>query len=96
MTSFRFEKSGGLGIVTFDGELTAEFAGRLKEALMVSLDNAEHVVINCERVTKIDRICMHLLSLACRKSKRLKKRITLTGIHPETYGQIEMVQVIAG
>jgi len=91
--NFKFEKSDGLGLLTFDGELTAERSNGLKEALMISMDNAEHVIVNFEKVTRIDRSCIRLFCIAFKKSKRLKKRLTLTGIHPETY---ERVKEIAG
>ncbi len=85
MLNFRFEKSGDFGVLTFDGELTAEHAGGLKEALMVSLDNAEHVVVNFEKVTEIDGHCLRLFSMTRRKSARLKKCLTLTGARPEIF-----------
>lgn len=87
--NFRFEKSGGFGLLSFDGELTVECADRLKEALMVSMDNAEHLVISFKNVTKIDCICLRLFCNAYRKSERLRKRLTLTGISPEMYKRVE-------
>jgi len=89
MLNFRFETSGDLGLLIFDGELTGERIGRLKEALMISLDNAEHVVVSFDKVTKIDPVCISLFSLFCKKSKKLKKRLTLIGMQPETYKQME-------
>ena len=91
MLNFMFEKSDGLGLLTFDGELTAEFADRVKEALMIALENAEHVVVNLDKVTRIDLICIQLLRLAYEKSKRLKKWLTLICTHPETYEQLKVV-----
>lgn len=85
MLNFRFEKSGNFGVLTFDGELTAEHAGGLKEALMVSLDNAEHVLVDFEKVTEIDADCLQLFSTTCSRLTRLKKRLTLTGACPEIF-----------
>lgn len=85
MLNFRFEKSGNFGVLTFDGELTAEHAGGLKEALMVSLDNAEHVLVDFEKVTEIDADCLQLFSTTCGRLARLKKRLTLTGVCPEIF-----------
>ncbi|MCL4456681.1 MAG: STAS domain-containing protein [Nitrospirae bacterium] len=85
MLNFRFEKSGDFGVLTFDGELTAEHAGGLKEALMVSLDNAEHVVVDFEKVTEIDEDCLQLFSTTCGRLARLKKCLTLTGACPEIF-----------
>lgn len=85
MTDFRFEKSGNYGILSLAGELTSGCSGRLKEALMVSLENAEHVVVNLKKVTKIDALCVHVFALACRKARQLKKQLILTGIQPEAH-----------
>lgn len=90
MLNFMFEKSDGLGLLTFDGELTIEYVDRVKEALMIALENAEHVVVNLDKVTKIDIICIQLLRLAYEKSKRLKKWLTLICTHPETYEQLKV------
>jgi anti-anti-sigma factor len=87
--NFNFEKTGTLGLLTFDGELTEERSDRLKEALMVSLDNAEHVVVNFENVTKIDFICVQLFCQALKKAKRLKRHLTLTGMQEDAYKKIE-------
>jgi anti-anti-sigma regulatory factor len=89
MLNFNFEKSGDLGLLIFDGELTEERISRLKEALMISMHNAEHVVVDFKQVTKIDPVCISLFSLLCKKSKKLKKRLTLIGMQPETYKQME-------
>lgn len=89
MLNFRFEKSNGLGLLTFDGELTTECADRVKEALMIALENAEHIVVNLDKLTKIDPICIHLLCMAYRKSKRLKKWLSLICTHPETHKKLE-------
>lgn len=89
MISFKFEKSGGFGLLTFDGELTEDRAGKLKEALMISMDNAEHVVVSFEKVTKIDLLCIQLFSIAYKRSKKLKKRLTFIGMHPEKYKALE-------
>jgi anti-anti-sigma factor len=77
-----------MGFLNLNGELTAEGAGRLKEALLISMDNAEHVVVNFANVTRIDSVCMRLFGIAYKKSKRLKKRVTLTGIEPETFNRL--------
>jgi anti-anti-sigma factor len=89
MLNFKFEKAGDFGILSFDGELTAQHADRLKEALMVSLDNAEHVVVNFEKVSEIDVDCLFLFYTTWGMLARLKKRLTLTGISPEMYKRVE-------
>lgn len=85
MIDFSFEKSGNYGILRLAGELTGKYSGRLKEALMISLENAEHVVVNLKKVTKIDSLCIHLFALAYRKAKQLQKNLILTDIHPKAY-----------
>lgn len=89
MIYFYFKKIEDVGILTFHGDLTEDLASGLIEALMVSLSNAEHVVVNFERVTRIDNACIYLLSLAHRKSERLKKKLTLTGINFELHTRVE-------
>jgi anti-anti-sigma regulatory factor len=76
-------------LLIFDGELTDERADRLKEALMLSLDNAEHVVVSFEKVTKIDLNCIQLFYAAYKKSRKLKKRLTLIGVNPNTHKRLE-------
>jgi anti-anti-sigma factor len=79
MLNFKFEKAGDFGILSFDGELTAQHADRLKEALMVSLDNAEHVVVNFEKVSEIDVDCLFLFYTTWGMLARLKIYFLLCG-----------------
>ncbi len=91
MLSFRFEKTGDFGMLTFNGELTVQNVDRLKEALMVSLSNAEHVVVNFEKVSKIDEDCLCLFYSTSGILSRLKKHLTLIGVCPDTFKKVASI-----
>lgn len=74
-----FEQSNDTAILTFNGDLTTEDCDRLRSALMSSIENSDRVVVNFERVINVDSICLQILCMARRISRRLKKFMILTG-----------------
>ncbi len=78
--NFGFEQSGVIGLLTYDGELTVQHTRELKSALMRALDRVDHLIFNLEKVTAVDTACLQLICLAQRISRRLNKRLTITGL----------------
>ncbi|KPK00336.1 MAG: hypothetical protein AMK71_08465 [Nitrospira bacterium SG8_35_4] len=77
--SYHFKQSGHLGILIFNDELTLKRENELKEALMISLDNVEHLMIYFEKLSDIDDSFIHLLCSSYRYCTRTNKRLTLIG-----------------
>lgn len=84
---YKLEQSGAMGILTIDGELTVQYAHELKSALLKSLDNVDHLVLNLAKVTSIDLSCLQLLCSAHRTSGKLNKQLSLIGDRPEALQQ---------
>lgn len=85
MMNFTFEKSGDVGILTFDGELDAGRIDELKAALMLSMNNAGHIILNFEKVTRLDDSCFKLLCSAHQISAKLNKRMTFASFSPHIF-----------
>ncbi len=81
--AFSFEKNGSIGILKCEGSLDADRAQTLQDALMVSIDNADHVVINCGEVKTIDSHCIQIFCTAHRIAVRADKKLMITGIAPD-------------
>lgn len=77
--SYHFKQSGHLGILIFNDELTIKREGELKEALMISLDNVEHLMLYFEKLNDIHDSFIHLLCSSYRYCNRTNKRLTLIG-----------------
>jgi anti-anti-sigma regulatory factor len=80
MNIIEFKISKEIGVLTLHGELIQNRENVLKEALMVSLENSHHVLVNMERVTKIDDQCLQILDAAREKALTLNKRIAFYGL----------------
>lgn len=87
MINFTFARTGNIGTLTFYGELGHKHVNELKAALMISLNNADHLVVNLVDVTRIDPSCLHSIASARRMSSGLHKRLTFTGIRDGIFDQ---------
>lgn len=85
--NFTFEKSNDVGVLTIAGKLTSKRSADLKAALMISLNNSCHVILNMERVTELDHTCLNLLRAAVSVSNKLNKRITLVSLSNDLFRQ---------
>ncbi len=83
MKDFSLEQSGNFAVLAVNGPVTVERACELKEILLRAVNEAEHVVLDLERVTAVDVSCLQILCSAHRTSTRLNKRITLGNVQPE-------------
>lgn len=75
----RFEQSGSSGVLTFSGELTVEYVGEMRTALIQALINVDHVEMDFSGVTEVDLFCLQLLCSAHRTSLRFNKRVNFVG-----------------
>ncbi len=71
--------SGTLGILTLRGSLSELHAGELRTYLAHGIDRMNRLIVNCEKVTSLDMICLKLLCTAYRVSRVLKKDFALAG-----------------
>jgi anti-anti-sigma regulatory factor len=76
---FNFEKIEGTGVLTFVGDLTAHRLSEVKAALMLAVENVDHLVLNLEKVRTIDLACFRVLRAAGEKATELGKGLTLLG-----------------
>ncbi len=83
--NFRFEKRDGMGLLTFKGEFTEDRADDIRSVFVISLYNSKQLVLNLEKVTRVDPSCFQLLCRLCNLSRALNKRLTLTGVRPEIF-----------
>ena len=88
MGSFIFEQQGHLGIFSFRGVLTLQHLKEMKAALMRALSNADHLIFDFEKVTRIDLSCFKLFCLAHRIALGLNKRLTLVGLRHSPLRQL--------
>jgi anti-anti-sigma regulatory factor len=87
MTDFMFERIGGVGMLDFAGDLTNERVEKLQHGLIVSLENADCVVVNLRRVTSLDEGCFQLLCSANRTFASRNKKLFLVGLRPHVFYQ---------
>jgi len=81
--AFSFEKKGAVGMLKCAGGLDADQAQTLRDALMVCIENADHVVVNCGGVKTIDSQCIQIFCAAHRMAVSADKKLMLTGIAPD-------------
>jgi anti-anti-sigma regulatory factor len=81
------EQSNGTAILTFNHDLTTKDFDSLRYILMRLLENSERIVVNFERAINVDLICLQILCMAMRISRRLKKFMILTGKFTEIVRQ---------
>ncbi len=79
---FTFEKSGTVGHLTLDGELTVRRADYVREALLVALNNTDYLMVDFINVTSLDLFCLQLFCIACNASVKTGKHLMLTGARP--------------
>lgn len=79
MADIKIEKKGDTYKLVISGGLTIEHAAGFREALMKSLGNASHVMLNMDGVTETDLSCLQLLCSAHRTFVNAKKSVELGG-----------------
>lgn len=66
----------GRVVLKLQGELTVEYVGQLREALLERMMEQEDLLVNCDQVTAIDTFGFQLLCSAHRTSVAWKKRMS--------------------
>jgi anti-anti-sigma factor len=79
MANIKVEKKGKERVLVISGSLTIEHAAEFREALMKSLINASHMILNMDGVTETDLSCLQLLCSAHRTFVNAKKSVELGG-----------------
>jgi anti-anti-sigma factor len=83
MANIKVEKEGNKNVITVSGEMTIEHAVALKDALIQSLKNAEHLIMDLGSITDIDLSCLQLLCSTHRTSVSAQKTFELKSDYPE-------------
>ncbi|MBI5632203.1 MAG: STAS domain-containing protein [Nitrospirae bacterium] len=81
--AFKFEKNGPVIVMTCTGSLDAERAQTLRDALMVGIENADNLVVNCESVDTIHSHCVEVFCLSHRIAVRAHKKLLISNISPD-------------
>lgn len=89
MLKFQFEQYNGTGVLRLQGNLTSHRADELREALLMSVDNSDHLMLNFEKVTRIDNFCVEQIKTIKRISKRLNKRFTMVSLNSDLMDMID-------
>lgn len=80
--AFIFDKQGSVIVMKCIGPLDLNNSQTLKDALLVGMENADNLVVNCESVDEIDSQCIQIFCTAHRMAVRADKKLILTGIAP--------------
>jgi anti-anti-sigma factor len=83
MANIKIEKKGRKNVITISGEMTIENAAALKDALIHSLKNVKHIVMDLDNITDMDLSCLQLLCSAHRTSAGAQKTLELKSGYPE-------------
>jgi anti-anti-sigma regulatory factor len=71
--------TGTTGVLTFVGDLTAHRISEVKAALMLAVENVDHLFLDLKKVRTIDLACSRVLRAAKVKAAALGKQLTLLG-----------------
>ncbi|TAN45935.1 MAG: anti-sigma factor antagonist [Nitrospirae bacterium] len=82
MLKFSFEMFNNTGVIRFEGEITYHSATVLKEALYMSLDNSDHVLLDFSKVSMIDSFFFEQMRKFKEVAQNLKKRMTVMNLPP--------------
>jgi anti-anti-sigma regulatory factor len=85
MTDFKFERTGGIGLLHFSGEVTVEDSENLRKGFLVSFESSDHVVLNFTNVTKLDAGCFKIFCSAYRIFTRCNKQLSIIGLGPKVF-----------
>lgn len=88
MLKFSLEKFNDTSVIKFDGELTSHSASVFKEALYMSLDNSDHVLLDFSKASMIDSFFLEQMRKFREITQNLKKRITVTNLPPHLSGSL--------
>ncbi len=81
---FSFEQQGYVGVLKFYGKLTLHRLSELKEALMVSLNNTDYLVVNLQNVSISNCASLIPVLSAHNNAMRHNKSVKVIGVDDET------------
>lgn len=81
----------GTVVLGLAGELTIETVGMLRDAIMTGFNEASHLKINCDQLSRIDFFGIQLICSAHRTSVVKKKLLTWDGSR-----SVNMAEVMSG
>lgn len=85
---YKTHKSGEKKVMRIEGDLVIQNADKLKQALLKTIQEADHVSVNLDNVTELDLTCLQLLCSAHRTCESTKKRLSLFHPLPEAVHQL--------
>jgi anti-anti-sigma regulatory factor len=77
MTNWSFDPENNSGTLLFEGDMTINHIGELKDRLVEALDSAEQVTVDVSAATAIDVAGLQLLCACHRSSTERGKRMCL-------------------
>ncbi len=80
-----FEGPDEAGTIMLKGELTIQYASRLKEVLVEAMGKTSRLAINLEGVDEVDLSCLQVFCSAHRSALASGGDIVLTGAWPEPF-----------
>ncbi len=83
--NFHMDESEEFTVLHLEGRLDIEKAEEFKAILIKSLDAANHLIVNLEKVTYLSLPCLQLLYSAQLSAKIQKKRISLGDNFPDVF-----------
>lgn len=81
--NFAFTQYGYIGILNYYGELSSERANELTEALKVSLENTDNLIVNLRNVSFLKCASLIPILLAHNNASKQNKNMKLIGIDKE-------------
>ncbi len=81
--NFAFTQYGYIGILNYYGELSSERSNELTEALKVSLDNTDNLIVNLRNVSFSKCASLIPILLAHNNALKQNKNMKLIGIDKE-------------
>ena len=82
--NFSFDQQGYVGVLKFYGELSLKREGELTEALILSLDNTDYLVVNLQNVSVSNCASLIPILSAHDNATRQNKSLKLIGVDNET------------
>ena len=81
---FSYDQQGYVGILKFYGELTLKRVSELTEALILSLDNTDYLVVNLHNVSVSNCASLIPILSAHNNATRQNKSLKVIGVDKET------------
>lgn len=85
---FSYTQSGHIGFLTFYGDLKIQHLSELKAIMLKSLDRADHLVFNFDKVRAMDAACIQVILVMKRICAYLKKKLTVAGARYQLFMEI--------